>query len=399
MVMQDFIQSDDITMLVNGKRYGGWKNVSIRFSLNEAARSFAFEVTEAWNVAKELREIRIGYECKIFIGADQIIEGWVEQYQPSFTATSHTVSIAGRSKSCDIVDCSAIHDGGDFHDQTLEQILRKLIAPYNLDIQMEVDEPDIIRPFFQLQQGETTYEAIERLCRLRGCMVSTDTGKAIRVFAPGGRRSETALFQRSGSEQTNILSGSAPLDYAERFSHLIIKGQQLGSEEVKGADASEVEAAVRDDSVTRYRPLLSIAEGNTDPKRARKRAEFEIRRRAGKSLNADITIAGWRQNNGELWDINLMAWLESDILGIARELLIIEVEFTYGEQGKITKLKLSPLEAWQIDPETIKNEAFNIQDRNPIRIDRDPTKTTNTEIISGDYPNNDDWQAPILEFS
>ena len=90
-----------------------------------------------------------------------------------------------------------------------------------------------------------------------------------------------------------------------------------------------------DPGITRYRPKVIIAEAQADDDNAAKRADWELRRRIGRSVKAQITLNGWRQDNDELWATNLMVYVQIPWLGLDREMLTGQVQFTFDENGEI----------------------------------------------------------------
>ncbi|MCL2430288.1 MAG: hypothetical protein FWD12_13745, partial [Alphaproteobacteria bacterium] len=110
----------------------------------------------------------------------------------------------------------------------------------------------------------------------------------------------------------------------------------------RGMEAiSQIAGTAHDDAITRYRPLVIIAEAQADDDNAAKRADWELRRRLAKSTKATIAVNGWHQQNGELWRPNLMVYTEVPYFGLERELIIGQVTFEMGDQGEMTRLELT----------------------------------------------------------
>jgi prophage tail gpP-like protein len=83
---------------------------------------------------------------------------------------------------------------------------------------------------------------------------------------------------------------------------------------------------------------------------AETRADWEIRRRKGEGTKATITVNGWHQQDGSLWETNLMVPVEAPWLALNRELVISEVTYTYDERGERTQLALTLPDAFLPDP-------------------------------------------------
>ncbi|UVO19116.1 hypothetical protein KN217_05230 [Stutzerimonas stutzeri] len=95
------------------------------------------------------------------------------------------------------------------------------------------------------------FESIDRLITQKA-LLATEDGEGQQILTRAGRlRAGTAL-----DTGMNILTGSASLDFKERFSEYICKGQRAGNDQ--GFGAAVVQSAA---SVTRRRVIELRAEG------------------------------------------------------------------------------------------------------------------------------------------
>ena len=104
---------------------------------------------------------------------------------------------------------------------------------------------------------------------------------------------------------------------------------------------TQIVGTARDPGITRYRPKVIVAEAQADDDNADHRADWELRRRIARAVRANVTVNGWRQENGELWATNLMVYVNVPWLGLDREMLIGEVGFSIDDSGEITTLDLT----------------------------------------------------------
>lgn len=119
-------------------------------------------------------------------------------------------------------------------------------------------------------------------------------------------------------------------------------GDGSDTEMDRGANViNQIVGTARDPGITRYRPKVIVAEAQADDDNAEKRADWELRRRIGQSVKARITVNGWRQDGGALWTPNLMVYVNVPWLGLDRELIIGDVEFTIDNGGEIAHLGLT----------------------------------------------------------
>ncbi|CAO3451832.1 Phage tail protein Mup44, P [Azospirillum argentinense] len=351
-----------VRLLVNGTDFGGWKSVSISAGIDRQARDFDLSVTDRWPGSDVPRRIAPGDECQVFIGADLVLTGYVDTTPISYDAKSVTVGVKGRSKTADLVDCSAIHEPGQFKGRKVEQIAAELAAPYGVAVLAAVDTGAPIADH-QVQQGETVFESIDRLLKLRA-LLSTDDAEGRLVLT----RAATARAATDLVVGENILTGSTDLDCKDRFSEYRIKGQRAaddddddGDDEGGGPDigallgaaapTSQVMAVQADTAIRRRRVLVIVADGQPDGGTARERARWEAAHRAGKSFEATYTVQGWRQGDGRLWVPNALVRVRDPVIGFDVDMLVSAVSYSLSEAGSVTTLTVAPQAAYELLPE------------------------------------------------
>ena len=387
-------------LFVDGTEYAGWQALRVTRGLTRATSDFDLTVSERWAVGAtgSAWQILPGSKCEIRYHGETLLTGWVDAYRPSYDATQHSVRLAGRSKTCDFVDCSVLVDGGQFMGMTVGDIAKQLAKPFGLEVNVIDDgkpEAEV-----QVQQGETCFALIERLSRLQALLVTDDASGRLVLTRAGSGRASTQL--RHGQ---NILSASSDLDNSKRYSECLVKAQRPGNDNKSQDDAPTHEAwpgwnaaaraaaqrasaaiavianpgerhrarraAVRDGTtpkrgnpttltqisgkakdpeITRYRPLVIVAEAQSDDAMAQTRADWEIRRRKGEGTKATIVVNGFRQQDGKLWQPNMMAQVEAPWLALKRELIISEVTYSYDDSGEKTTLTLTLPDAFLPDP-------------------------------------------------
>lgn len=326
----------DITLHVNGLVYGGWKEASVTRALDAIAGSFSLDVMDRWDANAQPWQIMPGDECVLKIGGQPLITGYVDAASPSYSAGSHAIHIAGRDKTCDLVDCSAVVKSYELRGVRLEDIAAQLAAPFGLRVVTQASTGEKF-PSFAIQPGETCFEAIQRAARQRFMTVTTNGAGDLVIADIGTTRATDKLV-----EGENIKEASASYDYTDRFSEYIVKGQAAASDDGTEAARPAVQSAARDDAVRRYRPKVLTSEMGSSEGSAESRAEAEASARAGKSTKISVTVQGWTMSDGNLWPLNALVTLQSPmLLADDVELLISQVEFSVSDSGgTITKLEL-----------------------------------------------------------
>lgn len=332
-----------LTLSVGAAVYAGWKRVAVRRSIETISGTFEIAVSERWPQQQAKLALGPGMACKVAIGGKTVITGYIDDVEPSYRDGEHGVVIRGRDATGDLVDCSAIHATGQWANRSLAEIAADLCKPFGIAVRTDVDLGDRF-PTFAIQDGETAFECIERACRQRGVLPLSDgLGSLLFTRATSGRRASTPLVRG-----VNIKEAQGSYSDRERFRDYTVKGQSQGSDTAWGVAAAEPMGKARDPSISRYRPLVVIAEAPGDSGKLARRAQWEANVRAGRARRATIKTQGWHQANGDLWEPNLLVTVRDDWLAIDREMLIVDVALLLGPDGSEADISVARPEAFEL---------------------------------------------------
>ncbi len=341
----------DIKLYVNDVIYSGWLSVDVKLSIEALSGIFNLTLTDKWAASGLNRGIQPSDACSLYIDNDVVITGYVDRVAPSFTDKTHTVSVTGRDKAGDLIDCSIIGSTSQYTNLKIEQIITQLCAPFGIPVSTDVVTGDIV-PLFSYDQTMSVFEAIQKLCKMRKCLALSNGVGGILITRASDAKAQTAL-----AEGINILAASAEYDYSVRFSQYTCKGQQQTAATLPDTTQPATPVATdgvagnyavaTDTTISRYRPLLIVADGPADMSACQQRVDWEKSTRIGKSQRYTITVAGWRQDvTGTLWKLNQLVTFKSDLFGVFGNYLIASVNFKLDESGEITILELTPREAY-----------------------------------------------------
>lgn len=334
-----------LTLEIAGTAYGGWTGVSVVRSIESLSGSFALRVSERWPGSPEARAIRPGNRGTIRIGSEAVISGYVDQVAISRSGLDHQISCQGRDAAGDLIDCSPDLSPGEWHGRTVLDIARELAAPFGISVRADVS---VGAPFAKvsLDPGASVWDLIDELSRYRALLPVSDGQGAIVFTRAGSARAAAALV-----EGENILEQSLSLSWEDRFSRYTVKGQAQGTDQLLGEAAAGAVGRASDAEVLRHRPKVIVAGKGITTEQAQQRASWESTVRAGRSSVATISVVGWRQGpneTGPLWPVNAIVDVRSATLGLAREMLITELEYTLDEGGRRTRMQLMRPDAFAL---------------------------------------------------
>lgn len=334
-----------VTLSVNGLDYRGWKKVSISAGIERQARDFRLGVTWSWPGQVQEIPVRQGDRCEVRIGADLVLTGWVFGTPISYDARSVERSVAGRSLTADLVDCSAVSKPGQWRGQSVQKIVQALAEPYGVRVLSEVAETTKLADH-QIEPGETAFESIDRLLTLSRLLSTDDSRGRVVIIKPGSAGRAVDRLELG----QNLLTGSAELDFSGVFSEYRVTGQRSGTDTDYGEAASEVKAGVTDPRASRRRVLLIHESGQMTPELAQARANWERGSRMGKALTLRYKIQGWRQSTGALWVPNMIVRVVDPLIGIDRDMLISEIEYVLDDAGTVANIVVGPPDGFDPEP-------------------------------------------------
>ena len=347
---------DTLTLTVGQQNLTGWQRVSVTRPLAAIPASFDVEVTERYPLVPDI-DIEPGAPCTVQIGADLVITGYVDRYQASITPGSHSIRISGRSKSCDLVDCSALVSNTAIGSEIKEGlqvtagnalgIITKLAAEYNVTVQSTAGDGVYI-PQFNIMLGETVWEIIDRLSRTSELLVYDLPDGTLMLSTPGAGQMASGFAFGQNIESADVTL-SMDGRYQEYEGHLL-SNMAMGTD--AGPDLPGVGEVIRDDGVPRFRKRYIISEQfwMGEPL-AGKRAIWEKNRRWGQSYAINLICDSWRDSAGKLWEPNYLATVQAAPLKVPNaNWCIASVNYTRDESGQHSNITLMPKEAFYVEP-------------------------------------------------
>jgi prophage tail gpP-like protein len=346
--------SDVLTLQVGNQMLSGWQRVSVQRSMDAIPASFAIEVTEKYPTTPDIN-LQAGQPCTVQIGGDLVLTGFVDSYTAIVSASTHTVRISGRSKSADLVDCSAFigdkdHPSFQVRRASALSIAQQIAQPYGVTIRSMAGD-GIEVPQFNINLGETCWEIIDRLIRVSGFVAYDMPDGSLMLARAGQDKMASGFALGENIEQANI---SYSMD--QRFSDY--RGFYLAvvTYGVGGALNDPAAGPVHhDEGVPRFRLRFVVSEQMSDGQSlADQRALWERNRRFGRSQQFNVTCDSWRDAAGRLWAPNHFAPIRASQMKLADASWIIGgVTYVRDENGQHASLILMPKEAFDVEPATL----------------------------------------------
>ena len=355
----------DLVLRLDGFDIEGWTAISVNRSLDQLADTFDLQLTTELSSRPAPVPISEGQACTILYGEDVLLSGYIDTVDLSYDATSTSLSVSGRSKAGDLVDCTALkpgsRTGGSWKDTSFLTIANSICEPFGITCYCDLGDPK--EAYFKLAEGETCFSALERLGKDYGLRVVSFPDGDIQYTRTGIDILPDVVIEGG----RNVLAGGVTRDLTERFSDYLFKGQLSASDETSGGNVN-LSHLVQDDGVGRYRPLLIetdeqvrdikgkfTSQKNKSPLQLR--AEWERNTRAGRSRQLSYEICdprdlslSWEMPSGHgLWRPNVIVTVLDEFLGIDGQYLVTSVTLVRDSSGTRTSIKLTFPEAYETE--------------------------------------------------
>lgn len=346
--------ADDVFLIVNGRRYSGWKSLRVTRTIEGLCGSFSLDVSDRWDGKVAPWPIAEGDECQVLIDDQIVIDGYVDKRSLKASKDSRALTYSGRDRAADLVDCSVLvpeasakGNKWSYRNIDIAQFTTAVASQHGIKVTVQPGLKLAKDPLLVVHPGESGFEAIKRAAASSGVLVISDGLGGILITGPSSTRSDSLV------EGVNILEAEIDYDTADRFHRYLVTSQPPGNDDSYG-EALQVQAEATDEDVTRTnRTIVIRPEKGYDTAGARKRANWEALMRAAKSATGLVTVQGWRQSSGALWPVNTITNVSAPtLIGVDGDMRISQVDFTIGEGGKTTQIHVVRPDAFTPEPQT-----------------------------------------------
>jgi prophage tail gpP-like protein len=336
------------TLNVNNKKFEDWETVWVQVRWHEGFSYFRFTAAERDDLYQFARQaplnlplwqklqVKPGDACTIALAGKTVITGFVETRQVAYNATSHGVQLIGKSATAWPARSSVDTKTGSFDGMTLEQVVRKVLAPYGVNARVigTIDQ----KPFEKLQNqpGELIWDFFERIARPKGVIMGSDPfGNFLLI----GEHASPVVGQLI--EGKNIKQCQCIITMEHAFTEHDVRGQQVASDENHGPAASEMQAVVPGAKTPVKSKLITPSEQNVTLADLYQRAYNEAKWHNATIFTVTAFVQGWLSNGVELWEPGQIVYIYSP-MALCDHLMAIETAtFTQDSQnGTQTQLDL-----------------------------------------------------------
>jgi prophage tail gpP-like protein len=340
---------NELILVVDGKLYKGWKRVAVSRSVEQGPHQFEVEAAPDLDADRGIFAIEDGMAVEIYVDDDLVTTGYIDDVDVAYDKRSSSVTVRGRSKLGDLVDCSTVGQQVKA-GQTLAGIASKLCAEFGIAVVVDnsADAPankKFASTDLTLDAGQPIWEFLEELARVRGVMLMSTATGGLLITRSGNGKAAVAL-ELGG----NILAAKGSRSHRSLFSEISVTGQQPAFI-TSDTSATSQSGATEPGDATRYRPFVLFSDSPSDAANCQAQARHRRRIGYGRSRQIIYTVQGWRQTDGgNLWQPNQLVQINdsrNQLINATR--LITETRLMMDiRAGRTTEITVMPPEAFDL---------------------------------------------------
>ena len=180
--------NNKIELYLNGKILSGWKSLNLQRSLESMSGRFDLGITV--RPEDDLSVLAAGSPLVLKMGGQTVITGYLDEIKQRVSGNDKTISVSGRDKTCDLVDCAIIHNSYQFKNQTAKQIAEAICKPFGISVVWQVQAPEANEriPVWQVEPGETAFDNLSKIARHKGVLVTSDVDGNLLFTEPSNKQ-------------------------------------------------------------------------------------------------------------------------------------------------------------------------------------------------------------------
>lgn len=332
-----------VQLAIKGFKQTAWDSYDIDSDLLIPADAFQFSLS-----AKQLNlpdYVATHQPVSVTIDGDRVLSGQIDDIDESVAKNGQSLSITGRDKAGQLLDCSA----RIFEAQSLSlvEIIRKVIYPFGLKPQVLADKSDV-QEKVTIEPGESPWDALAKVCEANGLWQWFSPEGVLTIGDPNPQTPTVAdlVINRDG-QGNNALSIRRLRSGQSLYSEIMVWSQSNGTDIAAGQ--TQIKGSAFNRGV--YNRFKLVGGSDCDNvAMANAKARKQMVDSVLNSHTITVTVQGHRTPSGALWTPSQRVKLVCDYLKLDGTFFIMGRRFKCDRMtGQTTELRLKDDGIWQLN--------------------------------------------------
>lgn len=323
--------SGQVEIRFDGKRYGYWKTVKVRESVDELCASVSLGITNPGT--GETLPLGANTTVDVLIDGEQVTKVRAGKIRRSVGESDHSIRFEARSLARELVDCQY---SKTLSGLKLGEVVKSICSTFKVPVKINANT--VVVPAFSMQ-CEVPANALINAARASNLLLYPQPDGGLILTAPDDSEPVATLVYGEHFLQYDLVD-----DYDLRFSEYVVK-----SFDYEGGGA--LKGSVKDAGIGFFRPMHIVADRHGHGiGGCTRRAELERNRRLARAHAINVEVFGWWHAAG-LWAINKQVRIVIPHEGIDGVFLIGDRTFSQdGKSGSTTHLQVVHRNAFAGEP-------------------------------------------------
>lgn len=364
---------NDFFIEINNQKFKGFKTVSVTKSLENFVDTFNITISTKEKIVNNQRVpqnlIKVQDTIRILIDNNLILTGFVDQLSISYDANNHETTIAGRSKTSDLVDSNMRQISYNLRD--FKQLVETVLSDNGYtdidvlsDTTIKALEDNTGSSDFGFAEdkntkvaNQTIFEFLDLYAQKVQILLRTDEEGNILLTREETENTIGNLISTKNNSNNNIKSASINIDNTNRFRFNELQSQ--GDNKSYWKSTTNQTSSSDDTLVRSPRRKIVIAKSSSLTDELNDLAKWEVNLRRAKSINYSCTVQGYYNDkkSTSLWQVNKLVKVLDDKCLLDGQFLIKDITFNKSEGGgSTTTLNIINRGAFTLDPDIIVDE-------------------------------------------
>jgi len=343
------INTNKIALLVNGREYIQFSEISVKRNIEAISSSFEFVAT---NETADIFPFKVYDDCTVTVNGKTVITGYINRIRPSYSNTSHSINILGNDITRDIVDSEIYNNSQISEAKTFTSLIETVLESNGIEgitVFSLIDDPPLgtEESFTASETGTTIFDYIKSIANKRQVLLTTDgQGRLIIYRNEVPEQTNLSLINKVNRSNNIIKSAESDINYTNRYKTIKIFSQS-------GIDTS-IQGEAIDNTINRNRVKSIVSDLIYNQDDCKNLATWEINKRRANSIIYNCIVAGFWAKNNVIFEPNQYFTIEDDYCNISNVMLLKNLEYKYSEtSGSITNLSFVSADAYTLSANAV----------------------------------------------